>query len=100
MSWRGSPLADLLESGRAEEVAVLEVGELVAEQDALPGVAGAAGLRERAERRVIAEEPQDQGVAVGAVGVDRRAAVQAVRMEHDHIARLRRVGDGVPGGRI
>src|SRR5262249_19609809 len=59
-------------------------------EDAIPRVTRIAMVRQRAEGRVVAEETEDQGVALREGCVDPRAAVERGGMEHDHISGLRR----------
>src|SRR5262249_47885663 len=57
--------------------------------------AAVAVARKGAKRRVVAEETEDQGVALREGCVDRRAAVECARMDHDHIPGLRRPRENV-----
>src|SRR4030095_11692504 len=70
------------------------------EEDAIPRVARFAVVRQRAEGRVVAEETEDQGVALREGCVDRRAAVERARMDDDHISGLRRPRKNVVGGGV
>src|SRR5215475_1289805 len=81
---------ELAERGRTEAISRLQGRHLVDEEDATRPVARVAVVRQRAKRRVVAEEAEDQGVALGKGCVDGRAAVERAGMNHDYVAGLRR----------
>jgi len=53
--------------------------------------------RQREEGRIVAEEAEHQGVALRERCVDRRAAVERARMEHNHVSKLRRPRSNLVG---
>src|SRR5262249_31098756 len=85
-----SPSHELAEAGRAEAVSRFQGRHLFDEEDATRPEPRVAVVRQRAEGRVVAEETEDQGVALREGRIDRRAAVERAGMEHDHISGLRR----------
>ncbi|MNT92284.1 hypothetical protein D3C72_2335410 [compost metagenome] len=54
-------------------------------------------VRQRTEDRVVAEEAQDQRMAVREIGVDSTPAVQRTRVQQQNISGLRSPGEDVVG---
>ena len=71
------------------------MSKLIHEQDSSRCVAAVAMARQRAKERIIAEEAQDQGVAIPERCIDRRSAMQHSRVKDDHVSR-----SGSPGKNI
>src|SRR5579871_4744264 len=74
--------SQLLEAVGAERLAIGQVRQLLVEEHPLRRKARLRLRGHGAEHGVVAEEAQDQRMAIGEAGVDRRAAVQRSRMQH------------------
>src|SRR5262249_12732009 len=91
------PSYELAEGGRTEGISRGQGRHLFDEEDAIPRVTRIAVVRQRAEGRVVAEETEDQGVALREGCVDRRAAVERAGMDHDHVSGVGRPGENIVG---
>ncbi|MEO2173760.1 MAG: hypothetical protein ABGY96_06640 [bacterium] len=95
MLLRECTLSDLEEPVATERFAGHETAEFIADAGVVIPDALAA-RRQGSVDRVIAEEPEHQGVTDRAILAQRATTMQAVGMKDDEVAWLRRVGEDGP----